>query len=293
MPCLFYEVRLIHSGSRQPYPGVRRWTAARLLDPATLRFLRIRNREGYEVYFRPYMGSHNAGYILLDLDQPAPGILRSLRTQGHAPSVVLETSPDKLQAWIRVSREPIPLSLATGISRKLAQLYAADRASADGRHLGRLAGFANRKPQRRQPDGRAPWVKLIYARDCLARDSVTLIENALTERVACVPAQDHRSVPRHTPGPVSDITPDATALHTLYHACLTRLRILQRYPSPDWSIADKWIAREFLQTGTPTATVAAVLRHGSPGFPRRHADPDDYLRRTIYCAAREIHSLFS
>jgi hypothetical protein len=39
--------------------------------------------------------------------------------------------------------------------------------------------------------------------------------------------------------------------------------------------------------------VAAVLRHGSPGFPRCHADPDDYLRRTIHCAAREIHSLFS
>jgi len=269
---------------------VRQWTVSQLLHPATLHFLRIRNREGYEVYFRPYVGSHNAGYILLDLDQPSPGILRSLRTQGHAPSVVVETSPGKLQAWIRVSREPIPLSLATGISRKLAQLYAADRASADGRHLGRLAGFANRKPQRRQPDGRAPWVKLIYARDCLARDGVTVIESALTERAVCVPAWDHRSVPRHASGAVSGIVPDSTALHTLYQTCLARLRIRERYPSPDWSIADKWIARELLQTGTPTATVAAVLRHGSPGFPRRHADPDDYLRRTIYFAARQLHS---
>lgn len=290
MPCLFYEVRLIHSGSRQPYPGVRRWTASRLLDPAILRFLRIRNREGYEVYFRPYVGSHNAGYILLDLDQPTFGILRSLQAHGHEPSAVVETSPGKLQAWIRVSREPLPQALATGISRKLAQLYAADRASADGRHLGRLAGFANRKPQRRQPDGQAPWVKLIYARNCLARESVTLIESALIEPAVCAPAWDHRFVPRHASGSVSDIALDSAALHTLYHACLTRLRILQRYPSPDWSIADKWIARELLQTGTPTATVAAVLRHGSPGFPRRHADPDDYLRRTIHCAAREIHS---
>jgi hypothetical protein len=260
------------------------------LDPATLRFLRIRNREGYEVYFRPYVGSDNAGYILLDLDQPPPGVLRSLRTQGHAPSVVLETSPGKLQAWIRVSREPLPAALATGISRRLAQLYAADRASADGRHLGRLAGFANRKPLRRQPDGRAPWVKLIYARNRLARDSAALIESALTEPAVCVPAWDHRSVARHTSGSVSDSAPDSTTLHNLYQACLARLRIRERYPSPDWSIADKWIARQLLQTGTPTATVAAVLRHGSPGFPRRHADPDDYLRRTIYCAARQIHS---
>ena len=79
-------------------------------------------------------------------------------------------------------------------------------------------------------------------------------------------------------------------MRTLYQACLTRLRILERYPSPDWSIADKWVARELLQTGTPIATVAAVLCHGSPGFPRRHADPEDYLRRTICYATRQIQS---
>ena len=72
MPCRLYEVRLIHGGSRKPYPGVRQWTATQLSDPATVSFLRIRNREGYDVYFRPYTGAHNAGYILLDLDDP-PG----------------------------------------------------------------------------------------------------------------------------------------------------------------------------------------------------------------------------
>jgi hypothetical protein len=60
--------------------------------------------------------------------------------------------------------------------------------------------------------------------------------------------------------------------------------------SPDWSIADKWIARELLQTGTPPGTIAAVIQHGSPGFPRRHGDPEDYLHRTIHCAAQQIHS---
>ena len=156
MPCRLYEVRLIHSDSRQSYPGVRQWTASQLADPATIGFLRIRNREGYDVYFRPYAGHHNAGYILLDLDQPAPGILARLRAQGHAPCVVVETSPGRWQAWIRVSPAPLPPALATRVARRLAQLYAADRASADWRHLGRLAGFTNRKPQRRQPNGLAP-----------------------------------------------------------------------------------------------------------------------------------------
>lgn len=81
MPCRLYEVRLIHSGSRQPYPGVRQWTASQLSDAATVGFLRIRNREGHDVYFRPYAGEHNAGYILLDLDQPVSGILARLQAQ--------------------------------------------------------------------------------------------------------------------------------------------------------------------------------------------------------------------
>jgi hypothetical protein len=154
MPCGLYQVRLIHSGSHQPYPGVRRWTASQLLDSASVRFLRIRNRQGYDVYLRPYAGDQNAGYILLDLDRPLPGILAGLRAQGHAPSVVVETSPQRLQAWIRVSGQPLPPALATRIAQRLTQLYAADLVSADGRRLGRLAGFTNRKPQR-QRDGQS------------------------------------------------------------------------------------------------------------------------------------------
>jgi hypothetical protein len=272
MPRGLYEVRLIHSDSRQAYPGVRQWTASQLCEPATVGFLRIRNREGYDVYFRPYAGEDNAGYILLDLDCPGPSVLARLRAQEHEPSVVVETSPGRWQVWVRVSPEPLPPALATRVSRHLAQMYAADPASADWRHVGRLAGFTNRKPQRRQTNGLPPWVRLIYARGCLARGGAELRELA----AAGAP-------PRATPvqRPAADWPPTTG----LYRDCLTRLRILDRYPCPDWSIADLWVARELLRTGTPLADVAAVLR-GSPGFPRRHADPEDYLRRTLTRAAR-------
>ena len=45
------------------------------------------------------------------------------------------------------------------------------------------------------------------------------------------------------------------------------------------------MARELLKTDTDPALVTAVLRNGSPRFPRRHADPEDYLRRTLRSAA--------
>jgi RepB DNA-primase from phage plasmid len=285
MPCPLYEVRLIHSVFRQPYPGMRQWTAWQLSDPATVGFLRIRNRQGYDVYFRPYAGSQNGGYILLDLDQPVPGILARVRTQGHEPCVVIETSPGRWQAWIRVSHDPLLPALATRVARKLAEIYGADRASADWRHLGRLGGFTNRKPRRRRVDGLAPWVKLIHARACLAGDRAALLEMAAAE-LAMYRAP---SPPVRLPPYAADSFPtdglDPTVLGALYRNSLNRLRILTRYPSPDWSIADTWVARDLLATGTDPDLVAAVLRYGSPGFPRHHADPEDYVRRTLRCAA--------
>jgi hypothetical protein len=68
---------------------------------------------------------------------------------------------------------------------------------------------------------------------------------------------------------------------TVYQSCLHRLGILQRFPHPDWSIADLWIAKELLRSGLPAAAVKTVLQQGSPDFPRRHADPEDYLHRTL------------
>jgi len=287
MPCRLYEVRLIHSSSRQPYPGVRQWTAFQLTDPATVGFLRIRNREGYDVYFRPYAGDHNAGYILLDLDQPVPGILARLRAQGHEPCVVVETSPGRWQAWTRVSHEQLLPGLATRVAKQLAEIYAADRASADWRHLGRLAGFTNRKPRRRRVDGLAPWVKMIHARACLAGDRAALLEMAAAELAGFrAPSAPVRAA---LPPDAADSFPtaglDPTMLGAWYRNSLNHLRILTRYPSPDWSIADTWVARDLLATGTDPDLVAAVLRYGSPGFPRHHADPEDYLRRTLRCAA--------
>src|SRR5215470_2136284 len=54
MPCELYLVRLIHNPSKRPFPGERLWTATQLTNLATIRFLRVRNREGCDVYIHPY-----------------------------------------------------------------------------------------------------------------------------------------------------------------------------------------------------------------------------------------------
>jgi hypothetical protein len=81
-PCLndLYLVRLIHCQTRRAFPGERLWTAAQLTHPATIRFLRVRNREGCDVYIHPYAEVRNPGYILIDLDHPDPAVVENMRT---------------------------------------------------------------------------------------------------------------------------------------------------------------------------------------------------------------------
>lgn len=275
MPCELYLVRLIHYCTRRAFPGERVWTAAELTHGATVRFLRIRNREGCDVYIQPFAADGNAGYILLDLDHTKLAVLETMRTNGHEPCVVLQTSPGNLQAWVRVSPTPLQPAVATAIARQLAHTYAADLGSADGRHLGRLAGFTNQKPEHRLLSGRAPWVRVVHTMAGFARNAGALLR-AATPLPAPAWVQTQGAEPASIPG--------EQALK-IYQRWIERWRILERYAPPDWSIVDLWIARKLLAQGRPAAEVAAVLRLGSPQFPRRHGNPEDYLRRTLARAA--------
>jgi len=46
-------------------------------------------------------------------------------------------------------------------------------------------------------------------------------------------------------------------------------------------LVDLWVARVLLAQGMSPDQVHAILRLGSPLFPRRHSHPEDYLRRTV------------
>ena len=288
MPSDLYQLRLIHPHTRKPVPLQTVWTALQLAQPAFIRLLRFHNAQGSDVYLRPYAGQQNAGYILLDLDAAAPGTLERMRTHGHEPCVVLQTSPGHLQVWLRISPMPLEPALATALGRHLAHLYRGDPASADWCHLGRLAGFTNQKPARRQLSGYAPWVRLLHAQPQGATNAPSLLQQAacglVTARRSNRGAVPSPSAPADTPAPAAPLTPTAAA--AIYYRFLDRLRIPQRFPQPDWSIADFWIAQALFRCRVPASQIHTILRLGSPGFPRRHSQPEDYLARTLQRAAR-------
>ena len=264
-----YELRLIDAQRRQCV-ATRYWTATQLLDPDTVGFLRAHNRDGCDVYFRPHAASHNAGYLLLDFDDgPCP--LAAMRMAGHTPCLVVETSPGHQQAWVRVASGSVMPAWATAVARQLARQYGADPASAEWRHLGRLAGFTNRKPARLQPNGLPPWVRVVWR----CNEALTEVGSAVASMPLDRVAHGLATAALARPSP-------------LYRQCLDALELLRRFPVPDWSIADYRVARLLLQQGCGAEQVTAILRQGSPGFPRRHAHPDDYLRRTVQAAAASL-----
>jgi RepB DNA-primase N-terminal domain/RepB DNA-primase C-terminal helical domain len=291
MPHEIYLVRLIHHTTRRSFPGERLWTATQLGHSATVRFLRMRNREGCDIYIQPFAAQdRNAGYILVDLDRTNPAVIESMRAHGHDPCVVLQTSPGHLQAWIHLSTSPLEPALATAAGKQLARIYGGDLASTDWRHLGRLAGFTNQKPQRRTPGGYAPWVKILHTHPGLARNADGLLRSAIQ-----LPAPAWLATQGTNPGKPSacagrvpnTLPPSIAAAEAtqIYQGWIERWRIAERFPQPDWSIVDFRIARQLLSQGTPAERVRAILQLASPHFPRRHADPDDYLRRTVARAA--------
>jgi hypothetical protein len=282
MPNDLYLVRLIHHQTRQAFPGERLWTAEQLATAATVRFLRARNCEGCDVYVQPYAGSQNAGYILVDLDHARPTALATMRAQGHDPCVFLQTSPGHLQAWIHLSTSPLESAVATAAGKLLAAAYGGDPASTDWRHLGRLAGFTNQKPARRIAGGYAPWVKVVSAQAGLATQAEPLLQSARAWASAPPALTFHATATFQDSAPAAIATSVAAEL---YQACMQRWHIRQRFPQPDWSVVDCWVARHLLRQHWAPTQVLEILRLASPNFPRRHGDPDDYLRRTVARAA--------
>ena len=249
------------------FPSERQWSAWQLVNASTIRFLRA-----------PYAGDRNAGYILVDLDVPQPMVLETMRAHGHDQCVVLQTSPGHLQAWVCLRTGPLPPAGATAAGNWLAHAYGGDPASTDWRHLGNSPASPIGSPRGAALlADKAPWVRLLYARAGLAPQADSLLQSAraTAQRRPLAPRADTAltsSPSTRDQPPLPDIA--VAQASALYRGCMERWRIADRFPQPDWSIVDLWVARHLLSQGTPGAPRRDPSPARQPAFPPSTACAD-------------------
>jgi len=267
----------------------REWTPAQI--EASIGWFRGMNANGRDIYIRP---TGSSGLYLID-DVPAATVER-MRAEGYAPAAVVETSPGNHQAWVRVSDAPLSKGEGTAVARALAERFGGDLSSANWRHMGRLAGFTNRKEEHRQPDGRQPYARLRdaggeRAADApaildRARDQATQGRHAAAEKGAGVAGESPQertgrrvafSRPPAGDGPVSPLGREYA------HRAQ---RLLERYPNAALTDLHRldWMVTRDLARAHPEADKEALMRAIREGSPRieerKRGHVYDYAERT-------------
>jgi len=161
MGCDTFEIGMFNPANQDKQTGeigermeLRTWSKETLLKSSIINHLRLKNFEGCNIYIRP-AGEH--GLTLID-DLKASTV-DQMRNSGFQPAVVVETSPNNYQAWLKHG-QTLPKDVSTAAARLCAEKFEGDHGSADWRHFGRLAGFTNRKLKYQMDSGYFPYVKL-------------------------------------------------------------------------------------------------------------------------------------
>lgn len=202
---------------------------------------RMSLREGWSLGRHPW--------VLVDaLD--AGGCLRIER--GHPPAALVETSPGRWQAWVRLEAA-LGAAGRTAAGRRLAREYGGGPETGDGHPFGRLPGTTNRTPGLELANGQAPFAKLT---------------GAYPQRTVQLPGIDVQNTPA--------TEPSAQAGEESVRCGRVRR---------DQSAIDLAIACRLAEAGRSDAEIAAVIRRA------RHdarGDRPEYIARTIAAARRRV-----
>ncbi len=265
----------------------REWTPAQI--EASIGWFRGMNANGRDIYIRP---TGSSGLYLID-DVPAATVER-MRAEGYTPAVVVETSPTNFQAWVRVSDTPLSNEEGTAVARDLAARYGGDMSSANWRHMGRLAGFTNRKEEHRQPDGRYPYARLHDADGARAPEAPTILAWARDEATQGRRAAGEKGAgvagesPQERAGRrVAFSRPPAGPVSPLGREYAHRAqRLLERYPNAALTDLHRldWMVTRDLVRAHPEATKEELMRAIGEGSPRiderKKGHVYDYAERT-------------
>ncbi|MDR2457748.1 MAG: RepB family DNA primase [Clostridiales Family XIII bacterium] len=119
--------------------------------------MKYENFNGKDIFIGQSEGIDRALILVDDLTSSQ---INKMRIRGVNPACVLETSPSNYQVWVSLGSEPMPKRQRKLVAVSFANEFGGDKASTSANHLGRLAGFTNRKPEYLTPNG-FPFVRCL------------------------------------------------------------------------------------------------------------------------------------
>jgi len=258
----------VEAGARESATGrmiLKIWTVAELIG--SIPWLKARNAAGWDIFVRP-----NGPTPLVLLDDLTLGRVRELGLAGLSPCCVTQTSPSNYQAWIRLGNHPLAPEVLTVAAKLLAKRFCGDPASATQRHFGRLAGFTNQKPNRRDDQGRAPFVLLEVATGASAVGGAAMLQEAarIFQVAQTVPSPREPATPTEgLPDPVTTFLDGLARLRQAFGAAFN--------PSiADWEVASGMAARGFTRD-----QIEAALRQSPELEQRKRGHIEAYVATTM------------
>jgi hypothetical protein len=297
--CPVFEVGIIppkHRTDLKP-ERTRRFTTAQLTENRTIAWLKRMNALDRDVFIRPAPREDGKLAPLVFVDDLGPEQMVKMEVDGLPLSIVVESSPGRFHGWCRVSAEPITRDEAQVLARALARRYGGDPGAASWNQYGRLAGFTNRKKERRNALRGAPYAVLRRASRDVAAAGHVLLDEAKTflsqqQQAARITHEQHAQHRRADDRQrvVADLGGEnyVAAAAEAFRVARARATARRADGSVDESRADYAAAATMLENGWEPAHVEAAILESSPNVYERHRDALDYAKRTTEAARRRI-----
>ncbi len=283
--------------------GEVKWTPEQVREAIKSGRLAGLNGRGFDVFMRPYEPEYN--YLFVDDTTP-----ETLKNAGYTPCLVQESSAGNYQAILKVPRKNHdPASPAAKLEKRAANALAlsinerlGDRQAGRIDQVFRVAGFANKKPNRNNEFTRLDFGKCSLGTVCMtAAQELEDMRDAVKLAAVQKPEPDPEDMCKHGP----EAEPEEVRAHA-EHARFDRKTLSLMTPAapddvrdmareirrwakingrgkvPDWSAVDYLACRELAGNGWSAERLGNALYSTSPALSdRKHGHEADYINRTV------------
>ena len=258
---------------------IRTVKASDLVNSRYIGFLGAQNSNGKDIWIAPERGGKSDLVLIDDINRQT---IEKMKSDGLKPACIVETSPGNYQGWLRIEGMQASPESRSAIARQITKEYGADVGSVGRDHLGRLAGFTNRKSCHEQLNGVYPFARIYESTGATIKASDSpkvreILQGAVDYLREQKMEQDRLATNITNKGPQGGMR----NIDKWWE--ITQEKITQKaFKNYDTSAVDFSLCKMAFAHGATREQVADALLSHSPDIEVRKAGHvDDYIQKTL------------